>query len=153
VPIQRSSSLSRRTRIEVPVAFPHERRVRSSGPVRMPECFRELERVRARRDHQRSEGVPQIMELEPLEVGASRRLVLSRHALQRLREHIGPEIVRVPHAVRPRRRKSEPLWAPSPLRPRRASRSLLMPTHSFYRAPRPGGHQGSFQQHDDEPLV
>jgi len=67
VPIQRSSSsLSRRTGIEVPVAFPHECRVRPSGPVRVPQRFRELERVRARRDHQRWEGVPQIMELEPL---------------------------------------------------------------------------------------
>jgi hypothetical protein len=52
VHVEGRGSCSCRAGIEVAVALPDERRVRSPQFVGVPQCLRELKRVRSRRDHQ-----------------------------------------------------------------------------------------------------
>jgi hypothetical protein len=76
VPVECRRSRARRARVEVAVVLPDERWVGPSGRVRVAEGLGKLE-VRARRDHQRRERVPQIIELKPREVGAPAGLVFA----------------------------------------------------------------------------
>jgi hypothetical protein len=108
VPIERFCSLARRTRVEMAVALPDERRVRPSVRVRVSKRLGKLERVSPCRDHQRSERVAKIVELDARQVSAPARLRFHCSALDRLREDVGAEVVRVPHAVRLRRREDQP---------------------------------------------
>jgi hypothetical protein len=56
-------SLARRARVEVAIALPDERWVRPSVCVRVSQRLGKLQQVSPRRDHQRREGVPKIVEL------------------------------------------------------------------------------------------
>ena len=73
------------------VALPHKRGVRSAVLVAMAQSLGELERIRARSDHQRREGVPQVVKSETLEIASAARLDRSSGSLDRLGEHVGAE--------------------------------------------------------------
>ena len=84
------------------VALPNKRGIGSSGLVAVAQRLGQLEWIRARSDHQRRKGVTQIVESETHEIGAAARFRTSRGSLDRLSDHIGAEVVRVPRVVRSR---------------------------------------------------
>jgi hypothetical protein len=97
VPIECCCSFARRVRVEMAVALLDERRVRPAVRVRVSKRLGKLERVSPRCDHQRSERVPKIVELDAREVRAPARLRFGCGALDRLGEHCADATVAREH--------------------------------------------------------
>jgi hypothetical protein len=76
VAVERNDRFARRARIEVPVALPDECGVGPPCLVGVTKRFRNLERIGTRGDHERGEGVAEVVEFESGELFLPARLCI-----------------------------------------------------------------------------